>query len=85
MQTRLTFPIIFNILLAALLCAEPEQPPNSVAEIQSVLTAQQDAWNHHDLDAFMAGGMWLVKPTICSTTSAGSATPLARPTSTTSL
>jgi ketosteroid isomerase-like protein len=55
LQTRLTFPIIFNILLAALLCAEPEQPPNSVAEIQSVLTAQQDAWNRGDIDAFMNG------------------------------
>ena len=41
--------------MAALVCAEPEQPPNSVAEIQSVLTAQQDAWNHGDIDAFMNG------------------------------
>ena len=41
--------------MAALVCAEPEQPPNSVAEIQSVLTAQQDAWNRGDIDAFMNG------------------------------
>ena len=41
--------------MAAVACAEPEQPPNSVAEIQSVLTAQQDAWNHGDIDAFMNG------------------------------
>ena len=41
--------------LAALVCAEPEQPPNSVAEIQSVLSAQQDAWNRGDIDAFMGG------------------------------
>jgi ketosteroid isomerase-like protein len=41
--------------VAALVCAEPEQPPNSVAEIQSVLSAQQDAWNRGDIDAFMNG------------------------------
>jgi ketosteroid isomerase-like protein len=55
LQTRLTLPIICNILVAALVCAESEQPPNSVAEIQSVLTAQQDAWNRGDIDAFMYG------------------------------
>ena len=55
MQTRLTLPIICNILTAALVCAEPEQPPNSVAEIQSILTAQQDAWNRGDIDGFMNG------------------------------
>ena len=55
MQTRLTLPIIRNVLTAALVCAEPEQPPNSVAEIQSILTAQQDAWNRGDIDAFMNG------------------------------
>jgi uncharacterized protein (TIGR02246 family) len=41
--------------MATLVCAEPEQPPNSVAEIQSVLSAQQDAWNRGDIDAFMNG------------------------------
>jgi uncharacterized protein (TIGR02246 family) len=41
--------------MAALVCAEPEKPPNSVAEIQSVLSAQQDAWNRGDIDAFMNG------------------------------
>ena len=41
--------------MPALVCAEPEQPPNSVAEIQSVLTTQQDAWNRGDIDAFMTG------------------------------
>jgi len=55
LQTRLTLPIVCNILMPALVCAEPEQPPNSVAEIQSVLTTQQDAWNRGDIDAFMAG------------------------------
>jgi len=55
LQTRLTLPIICHILVAALVCAGPEQPPNSVAEIQSVLSAQQDAWNRGDIDAFMNG------------------------------
>jgi uncharacterized protein (TIGR02246 family) len=55
LQTRLTLFIICNILMAAVACADPEQSPNSVAEIQSVLTAQQDAWNHGDIDAFMNG------------------------------
>jgi ketosteroid isomerase-like protein len=55
LQTRLTLPIICNILMAALVCAEPEQPLNSVAEIQSVLSAQQDSWNRGDIDEFMNG------------------------------
>lgn len=54
MQTRLTLSIICNILMA-LVCAASEQPPNSAAEIQSVLTTQQDAWNRGDIDAFMNG------------------------------
>ena len=41
--------------MAVLVCAELEQPPNSVAEIQSVLNTQQDAWNRGDIDAFMNG------------------------------
>jgi len=41
--------------MAALVCAELEQPSNSVAEIQSVLSAQQTAWNRGDIDAFMNG------------------------------
>ena len=55
MQTRLRLFIICDILTAALVYAEREQPPNSVAEIQSVLTAQQDAWNRGDIDEFMNG------------------------------
>jgi ketosteroid isomerase-like protein len=55
LQTRLMLPIICNILMAALAYAAPEQPSNSVAEIQSILTTQQDAWNRGDIDAFMNG------------------------------
>jgi len=40
LQTRLTLPVIGYILMAALVCGAPENPSNSVTEIQSVLTAQ---------------------------------------------
>ena len=55
LQTRLTLPVICYILIAVLACGAPEQTSTSVAEIQSVLTAQQDAWNRGDIDAFMNG------------------------------
>jgi uncharacterized protein (TIGR02246 family) len=55
LQTRLTLPIICYILITALVYAAPEQISTSEAEIQSVLTAQQDAWNRGDIDAFMNG------------------------------
>jgi ketosteroid isomerase-like protein len=41
--------------MAPFVCAASEQSPNSVAEIQSVLTAQQDAWNRGGIDTFMNG------------------------------
>ena len=55
LQTRLTPPVICYILTAAFACAAPEQASSSVAEIQSVLNAQQDAWNRGDIAAFMNG------------------------------
>jgi uncharacterized protein (TIGR02246 family) len=55
LQTRLTLPTICYILTVNLVCAAPEQASHSVAEIQFVLTAQQDAWNRGDIDAFMDG------------------------------
>jgi uncharacterized protein (TIGR02246 family) len=55
LQTTLTLPITCGFLTAVFVCAAPEQSPNSVAEIQSVLIAQQDAWNRGDIDAFMNG------------------------------
>jgi ketosteroid isomerase-like protein len=55
LQTRLRLPVIAYILIAALVCAAPEQAATSVAEIQSGLTAQQDAWNRGDIDGFMNG------------------------------
>jgi len=55
LQTRLTLPILGYMLMAGMVCAAQEQSPNSAAEIQSVFTAQQDAWNRGDIDAFMNG------------------------------
>jgi uncharacterized protein (TIGR02246 family) len=43
------------ILTATLVGAAPQNPPNATAEIQSVLRAQQEAWNRGDIDEFMNG------------------------------
>jgi ketosteroid isomerase-like protein len=37
------------------ICAAPEQTSSAIAQIQSVLHAQQEAWNRGDIDAFMNG------------------------------
>jgi ketosteroid isomerase-like protein len=50
-----TIAIAFWILMAMTICAAPEQPSSAIARIQSVLRAQQDAWNRGDIDAFMNG------------------------------
>jgi ketosteroid isomerase-like protein len=42
-------------LIAIAVFAAPEQTTNAVAQIRSVLQAQQDAWNHGDIDGFMNG------------------------------
>lgn len=55
LQTRLTLSILCHTVMASLVCAAPEQASNSVAEIEAVLTAQQDAWNRGDIDEFMNG------------------------------
>jgi len=41
--------------MAAVVCAAPEQLSKSASQIQSVLSAQRDAWNRGDIDAFMNG------------------------------
>lgn len=43
------------LLMAIRVFAAPELPENTVAEIRSVLQAQQDAWNRGDIDGFMNG------------------------------
>jgi ketosteroid isomerase-like protein len=57
--------VLLSIVLGAALCLVSElvagqsspivQPSNSNAAIEQVLRAQQEAWNRHDLDAFMTG------------------------------
>ena len=42
-------------LMAITLFAAPEQTANSLAQIRSVLRAQQEAWNRGDIDGFMNG------------------------------
>jgi len=54
LQTRLTL-LMTCWILVGMVSAAREQSPNSVAEIQSVLNAQQEAWNRGDIDAFMSG------------------------------
>ena len=55
LQTRRALPIMCSMLLASVVCGAVEQPSNSVSQIQSVLSAQQDAWNRGDIEAFMNG------------------------------
>src|ERR1700757_5197008 len=47
--------ITFWILTATSVFALPTQSGNPAAEIQSVIRAQQDAWNRGDIDGFMNG------------------------------
>lgn len=55
MQTRPPLLSICAVLITALVYAAPGEPSNDAAEIQSILTAQQEAWNRGDIDAFMNG------------------------------
>ena len=52
---RRAIPIIFCILMAAIVSAAPPQNQNATAQIRSVLSAQQEAWNRGDIDRFMNG------------------------------
>jgi ketosteroid isomerase-like protein len=47
--------IISCILMATNVSAAPARTPNAVAQIRSILHAQQDAWNRGDVDEFMNG------------------------------
>jgi uncharacterized protein (TIGR02246 family) len=49
------FGISCCILVATFVRAEPQNPAKAVAQIRSVLRAQQDAWNRGDIDEFMNG------------------------------
>ena len=43
------------VLLLAILAPLAAQTPESSNALQQILQQQQAAWNHHDLEAFMAG------------------------------
>jgi len=43
------------ILMATNVSAAAKRTPNAVAQIRSILRAQQDAWNRGDIDGFMNG------------------------------
>jgi ketosteroid isomerase-like protein len=43
------------LLAAAFASAQNQNPPSIDVAVRAVLQAQVGAWNHHDLDAFMAG------------------------------
>jgi len=44
-----------GLALLATLAASGHAPSDEQSAVEQVLRAQQDAWNHHDLDRFMAG------------------------------
>jgi uncharacterized protein (TIGR02246 family) len=46
--------LIFTLALSAVAQSAPTSA-NEISAITSVLHAQQDAWNRHDLEAFMSG------------------------------
>jgi len=52
---RRALAIIFCISTAAIMFAAPTQTQNATAQIRSVLSAQQEAWNRGDIDRFMNG------------------------------
>jgi ketosteroid isomerase-like protein len=49
------FAITSCILMTLTVSAAPKQDASAVGQIQSVLRAQQDAWNRGDIDGFMNG------------------------------
>jgi ketosteroid isomerase-like protein len=55
MRLRRAIAITSYFLITMPILAAPEQSTSAVAEIQSVLRAQQDAWNRGDIDGFMNG------------------------------
>ena len=53
LKTMLTFLVTAYLFLSIPAAQTANDDPKSAVE--HVLLAQQDAWNHHDLDAFMTG------------------------------
>ena len=46
---------ILLVALAACALAQTPKAADSKSAVEQVLRTQQDAWNHHDIDGFMAG------------------------------
>jgi beta-aspartyl-peptidase (threonine type) len=59
MRGGLSFCFVAVLAFVANVFAQPSRPDAGDAPMKSaiehILLTQQDAWNHHDLDAFMAG------------------------------
>jgi beta-aspartyl-peptidase (threonine type) len=51
----LCWPVAFLSATCVAAQAQPKTADDGKAAVEQVLHTQQDAWNHHDLDAFMAG------------------------------
>ena len=47
--------VLISWSVSAAPAGEKQDRVNAVAQIRSILRAQQDAWNHGDIDAFMNG------------------------------
>jgi len=59
MRGGLSFCLVAVLVFVATVFAQPSRPDagdvTTKSAVERVLLAQQDAWNHHDLDAFMSG------------------------------
>jgi beta-aspartyl-peptidase (threonine type) len=60
MKTRTILRILAVLPLFAIVAVSQEPPSKTAPDdnktaVEHVLRVQQDAWNHHDLEAFMAG------------------------------
>jgi len=52
---RAQFALGIALILAASAQAQTQTPSTVDAAVRAVLQAQEDAWNHHDLEGFMHG------------------------------
>jgi len=56
MRSAISQAGLLGLLLTSLFTIAAEPPKQDTeAAVEQVLHAQQEAWNHHDLEAFMAG------------------------------
>lgn len=52
---RVQFALVIALILATSAQAQTQTPSALDAAVRAVLQAQEDAWNHHDLEGFMHG------------------------------